>query len=499
MSLFLIANNVHFTVELLGALVFFTMAWLAMDAFMASKQVPSLLRVIGFLFIGTWQTIFALVLSSDLVNIIGSFCFIAGILLVIISFLSEPLLSAPSLSGVLIIPAFATIAPSIHVLAAVLFLVAAFLAYRQFSKGFNRALKFFWIGFLVLAMASLAAFFFEKTSYGNFVVYVLELISFCFLVLWVWQYLKLRLEESILLIAISLTLFIATIVTLAFSTILISKIEAETRSNLAIDAGVLDLVVGGLAEEAQAKAKLLAAEGGIATALSQNDLVKLETLLTDALDAERLGFLLVTDKSGTVILRAHALSRRGDSIGSERASEEALTGSSFTTIETSPVEKFSIRAAVPLYVKNASVGVLIAGFPLDNVFADRMKKVTGLEMSIYEGDRIAATTALLADGRTRLSGVSIDDHAVKAAVLGNGGPATARVTLRGESFLASYLPIRNGDEKIVGMFSASKSEAEIIALANATNQLTFIVVIALLLVLALPLYFLTRRLLADAI
>ena len=49
------------------------------------------------------------------------------------------------------------------------------------------------------------------------------------------------------------------------------------------------------------------------------------------------------------------------------------------------------------------------------------------------------------------------------------------------------------------MFSASKSEAEIMALANATNQLTFVAVIALLLILALPLYFLTRRLLAEAI
>jgi len=499
MSPFLIANNIHFTVELLGALVFFMMAWLAMDAFRSSKQIPSLLRVIGFLCIGLWQIVFALSLSSDLYNLIGSFLYIAGILIVVISFLAEPLLRAPTLSGVLLIPAFVAVTPPMHALAAALFLVAAFLAFRQFSQAFNRSLKFFWIGFLTLAIASLAAFFADKIMYGNFVVYALELISFCFLVLWVWQYLKLRLEESILLIAISLTLFIATIVTLAFSTILISKIEAETRTNLAIDAGVLDLTVEGLQEEAQAKAKLLGIEGSIATALYKNDPAKLETLLTDALDEEKLGFLLVTDKSGTVVLRAHALTRRGDSIGNERAVEEALTGSPFVTIESSPVEQFSIRAAVPLYNKNMIIGSLVAGFPLDNVFADRMKKVTGLEMSIYADDRVAATTALLADARTRLTGTAIDDPSVKTAVLGNGAAATTRVLLRGESFLASYLPIRNGDEKIVGMFSASKSEAEIMALANATNQLTFVAVIALLLILALPLYFLTRRLLAEAI
>lgn len=499
MSLYFIINNLHFTIELVGALVFFMMAWLAADAYMVGKQLKPLLRIIGFSLIGLWQILYAFTLGGDFINTIGSFVYLIGIGLVILSFFVGPRLSPVSTTAVILIPAFSSVLPYIDAIAALGFGAIAYLSYKEFKREFNQSLKFFWYGFSVLAIASLFSSFLGSTSVGSLIARLLQAAGFIVLVMWVWQYLKLRLRESMVLIFISMTLFIATIVTLAFSTILISKIESETRNNLTIDTRVLDLTVRGLTEEASAKAKLLGQTGEISTALAQNNISELERLMTVSLDKEKLGFLLVTDKNGLVVLRAHALTRRGDSVGNERAVEEALGGTNFATIESSPGEKFSIRASVPLYRKGEIVGVLVAGFPLDNVFADRMKKITGLEMSVYDKDTVVATTALGADGRTRLSGISINDQSVKSAVLEKGEAATARVLLRGESFLASYLPVINADGKIVGMFSASKPQQDIMALANATNRLTFVTVIILLLILALPLYFLTRRLLGSAL
>ena len=497
MSLYFIVNNLHFTIELVGALVFFMMAWLAIDAYMVGRQSQALLRIIGFSLIGLWQIIYAFTFGSDLVNIAGSFLYLFGILLVVVSFFTGPRVTIPSATAVVLIPAFGSISPFIGGLSVIGLGIISYLSFRQFKREFNQSLKYFWIGFLVLAAAAVIFLFLGHTSAGAIIVYFFQAGGFAVLAMWVWQYLKLRLRESMVLIFISMTLFIATIVTLAFSTILISKIESETRNNLTIDARVLDLTVRGLIEEASAKAKFLAQTGDISTALAQNNMSELERLMTLALDKEKLGFLLVTDKSGSVVLRAHALTRRGDSVGSERAVEEALGGATFATIESSPGEKFSIRAAVPLYRKGEITGTLVAGFPLDNVFADKMKKITGLEMSIYENDTIVATTALGADGRTRLSGILIGDQSVKNAVLEKGEAATARVELRGESFLASYLPVMNADGKIVGMFSASKPQQDILAIANTTNRLTLITVTLILLILTFPIYALTRRLLGE--
>ena len=497
MSLFLLVNNLHFTVELVGALVFFIMAWLAVDAYAVGRQTQQLLRVIGFSLIGVWQIMFALALSSDLANIAGSIVYILGILIVAASFLAGPR-TTPLLPAVLLIPAFASVSSYMNMVSAIGLAIVALLSFRQFKAEFNQSLRFFWIGFLALSLGTFTFAFFGRSMTGNLSAYALQCIGFVSLAMWVWQYLRLRLRESVVLIFISLTLLIATIVTMAFSAILMGKIEAETRASLTIDTRVVELAVSGLLEEARVKAELLALRGDITSAIEQKNSAKLEGLLSNALGEEKLGFLLVTDKSGTVLLRAHALSRHGDSIGRERAVESALTGEHFATIESSPGEKFSIRAAVPLYQKEALVGVLVAGFPLDNVFADKMKKITGLEMSIYEGDDVVATTALASDGRSRLSGISVDDTSVKEAVLEKGSGTIARVALRGEQFLASYLPLHNADGKIIGMLSASKPQQEIIALANATNRLTLIAVMSLLLVLALPLYFLTRRLLGEA-
>ena len=511
MSLPFIINNLHFTVEIVGALTFFVMAWLAADAYVVGRQSRPLLRVFGFSLVGVSQLIHALTVSDDLYSLLGAVAFILGLIFVIGSFFTgpktaslEPTSGAASgtppaqAPAVLVLPAFASISLYVDSLTALLLCVVAFLSFRQLKKEFDRSLQFFWIGFFVLFLGVLAALFWKGQN-GFVLEHLLRLAGFLLLSVWVWQYLQLRLRESVVLIFISLTLLISTIVTLAFSSILMSKIEAETRSSLAIDTKVIDLAVGGLLEEARAKVELLAERGDITNALTEKNAAKLAVLLSDALSEEKLGFLLVTDKQGTVVLRAHALSRYGDSIGTERAVESALTGTVFATIESSSAEKFSIRAAVPLYQKGTLIGVLVAGFPLDNVFADRMKKITGLEMSIYEGESVVATTALGEDGRSRLSGIAVDDPSVREAGVERGGAATARVELRGEEFLASYLPIISGDGKIVGMFSASKSQQEIIALANATNRLTLVAVMSLLLILALPFYFLTRRLLGDEI
>jgi methyl-accepting chemotaxis protein len=295
-----------------------------------------------------------------------------------------------------------------------------------------------------------------------------------------------------------MTLLIATIITLAFSTILISKIEQQTRGNLLINARVFDFSVQNLTDEASAEAKLVAGDIAIADALADSDISGLQTILVSYLESEKLGFLLVTDKSGVVLMRAHSPQERGDSIAGERAVEEALIGNSFGTIEFSPAEKFGIRASSPVYKEGKIVGIIVAGFPLDNAMVDRIKKITGLDTTLYQDITAIATTALATDGRSRLTGVTLEDNAVKDAVFVKGEEATARVNIRNTPYLASYLPIKNNDQKIIGMFSAAQPQADIIEIANATNRLTLVTVTVLLLLLAAPLYFLTRKLLVSA-
>jgi len=144
--------------------------------------------------------------------------------------------------------------------------------------------------------------------------------------------------------------------------------------------------------------------------------------------------------------------------------------------------------------KEELMGAIVTGFPLDNVLADSIKKITGLETSIFEKNVRVSTTAFNPDGKTRSIGIKQTDNLVTQTVLEEGKDITLSTTILSRPFIASYLPIKNADAQIVGMISAAKPQQEILETANATNQLTLIIVIIIMLVLILPIYFITRRL-----
>lgn len=500
MSLYFIANNLHFTLELVGALAFTVMAWLAVDSYKVSKHYSSIFRVIGFCFIAIWLVLHAFSIGSDVVNFFGFLGYIVGLVLVVISFVTTPKLAA--LSAVLIIPTFTSIVPPFETIAALLLLTISYLVYQQMKLEHNATLKPLFLGFIFLAVGTFIMINIDAQNTDSIYWYVshsLEALGFLAFAYYVWQYLRMRIHESLILIFITMTLFIATVVTLAFSTILISKVEQQTRNNLIIDASVFDFTVHNLLDKSSAESKFISSDMNLADAMSKNDTAKLQTILSNYLESEKLGFLLVADKTGTTILRAHSLSEYGDSIATERAVEEALVGNPFTTIEFSKSEKFSIRSSAPIYKDGGIVGIVLAGYPLDNVMVDGIKKITGLDSTLYMGDMAVASTSLSTDGRSRLTNVLLDDKSVKENVLVLGSNATARVSIKSIPFLASYIPITNADGKIVGMFSAAKSQADILDIANSTNRLTLITITVLLILLAIPVYLLTKRLLDSSI
>ena len=495
MTIYFIANNIHFTLGLVSSLVFFVMFWLSADAYFISRHYSSAMRVVGLLLVAIWQLINAFSFGGDIVNLFGSSLYIVGLILIVGSFISTPRMS--SVSAVILLPAFSSVLPSLSIISGILLLGISYLAYDQMKREYNKSLQPFFIGFLLLAISSFAQVFNLDQGVENYIWYVtnfIDILAYISLSYWFWQYLKMRIRESLMLIFISMTIFMSTVVTLAFSTILISKIEQETRANLLINAKSFDFVTDGLMEESSAKSKLIASDSKISNAIAENNSARLEEYSTKYLSEEHLGFLVILDKNGVVLMRGQSPNEIGDSLSGERAVEEALLGKSFTTIEFSPSEKFSIRSSSPIYRDGRVVGVVIAGFPLDNTMVDRIKKITGLDATFYQDNKSVATTAFADDGKSRLIGDSISDKNIVDNVLRAGRNITDRVVIKNKAFLASYIPLVNGDNKIVGMLSVSKPQADLMDIADATNRLTLITVTLILLVLAFPILMLTRKL-----
>ncbi len=495
MSLSFFINNFHFAIELMGAVIFLMAAWLAFDSYLVRRDSATFTRAIGFSLYALWQILYAMSGGSDVLSYISFCIFLIALLLVLVSFLRQERLQV---TAIIVLPTFAAWNGSLRTAAALLLFAIAYYAYRTARQEFNKTWEPFYWAFTGLGVGTLCGIFAgNQTSVAFIAELLFDMGAFILLARWVWQYLQLRIRESLILIFISAALLLSTIVTLAFSTILINQITSETEANLLTDARVLDLDIAGLKEQSSAKVALIARDALLAQAVAKNDFTTLSTLAEQYMEINHLGFLIITDKQGNVLVRAHALSRRGDSLAEERAFEEAILGNTFVTIEESPVEKFSIRAGAPILEGGKIVGTVIGGYPLDNPLVDNIKRVTGLEMFIYQKDVAVAATALATDGRTRITGSVLTDKSVAGAVLTTGSSMTAHETLAGQPFLASYLPLSNGDGKIVGMIGAAKPEQDILDISNATNRLTLMTVILIMLVLVYPIYRFTKRLTTE--
>ena len=491
MSLSFYIDNAHFAIGLIGAVAFLMAAWLSFDTYALRREFTTFARGLGLAACALFEIIAAVGAGSDVLSYFGLFLFLIGLLLIVASFLGSRRLAA---SSVVVLPAFSVWSAYLADAASFLLILVALLSFQHGRREFNKSWRPFSLAFVCIAVGTLLNT--SSVSGANSMLFVagdiVALIGFLLLARWVWQFLQLRIRESLTLIFISVSLFLATVVTLAFSTILVGQVVTETDTSLLADARVLNLDVGSLEQEALAQTQLIAGNQDLAAAVAANDFPSLEQLATNFLQSDGLGFVTITDGNGVVLIRGNALSQRGDTLVDDRAFEEAQLGNPFVTVEDSAVEKLSIRAGAPIVVKGKTIGVVIAGYPLDNVFVDNLKRITGLDMFVYEGGTSVAASAFASDGRTRLVGVSAPSSVV-ASVMGNGTPQTAQAIFFGLPYQASYLPLVNGDGKTIGMLSAAQSEQDILNIENATNRLTLITVILIMLALSAPLYILTKR------
>ena len=89
MSLFFLLNNLHFALEILGALAFLIVAWLALDSFLLRRDFTTISRSIGFSFLAFGQIIHALNVPSDIWGYMAYVFYIAGIIFVTWNLFSE--------------------------------------------------------------------------------------------------------------------------------------------------------------------------------------------------------------------------------------------------------------------------------------------------------------------------------------------------------------------------------------------------------------------------
>ncbi|MFH1915916.1 MAG: cache domain-containing protein [Nanoarchaeota archaeon] len=159
---------------------------------------------------------------------------------------------------------------------------------------------------------------------------------------------------------------------------------------------------------------------------------------------------------------------------------------------------FGIVAVIPIMEENevTSVLILVDLLTRDNRFPDSIKDMTGLDVSLFQGDVRIATTVLTEKGN-RFIGTLLPKEVVRRT-LEEGRMYNGRVWVVNRWSMATYLPVKDFKGQVIGAIGYESSETDLrktMFLFRETN-ISHIIIYLALIILAISLgitYAVSRR------
>ncbi len=207
-----------------------------------------------------------------------------------------------------------------------------------------------------------------------------------------------------------------------------------------------------------AEAKLVAGREDVIAAAAAGDGAKIRALAHEIIGDIQAEFLTFTNASGRVLARGHAPAY-GDDATSQRPVADALRGRAAVGVQDVSPEGYSLCAAYPLLLQGRVVGVAVLGDSLIRTnLVDTLKKLTGLEVSLFREDRRVMTTLTL-HGR-RAVGTRLENIDAVRQVLEGGKQYRTSGVVFDEEYKAIYWPVLDLDGKVLGMWFVGKPITE---------------------------------------
>ena len=515
-----ILENAHFALNLFAALVMFAVFWLYRDAYKTKKSPATYLKSAGFIFLTLSFLSSAAKIESQLVSnplitplyhtFLISVLKIFGLLLVLFGLVFDPLQPKPGKKHVS--PAIVLLFPAISLAPLVLtfnFIIPAltalvgFLYLRRATIGLENHLKSVSLAFFILSLSEITALtslftstlnpdLYELVSpFGPFWILdqLLLLLACLILLKWVFSYLFKSLDTEIFFIYVVSIVIIFLTTGITFSALLVKNVENDSFGKITTQTKVLKFALNSKSEELLSDSQSLAQNPEILASFTDVTKLTLKNLTQNSLNSKKLDSVIVVNENGQVLMRAQNPEHFGDSLSSDTLVKKALLGD--TVIGASQKEGIlapliSISAASPVKNEQSVAGAVISSITVDNAFVDGIKKATGLEASIYAGQKISATTLTNYFDATRLLGLTEKNAGVLSVLDGKNESFTGIVKIAGIDYLASFLPIKDSDGNPVGLLSAQKPHVEVLKTAGASLAITFFTTIILIIISTLP-------------
>ncbi len=228
-------------------------------------------------------------------------------------------------------------------------------------------------------------------------------------------------------------------------------------------------------EEALSLAKSYASMSYIKELVRKEERVTLQNEFIGLKEGTDLDIIEVGNSKGTVLIRAHMLNRFGDDKSGDFQIKEALEGRTSVDVRKGGFG-LVISAVVPLRQKEKTVGTVRTGYILDDIFVDRLKMMTDMEIFLYSNSDLVAST-LLDKQKNRVKNIPLKKELLES-VLEKGEGYFGSLNIDGFAYSLGAFPLMTEEGKVVGMLLGGLSNEALLKLVRRTR--TYFSLIALL-------------------
>ena len=231
--------------------------------------------------------------------------------------------------------------------------------------------------------------------------------------------------------------------------------------------------------KALANAETLALLPDLREALVHTEHTRLVKLTRRIMQERHLDYITILDEAGTVLARAHAPDRYGDDLSFLGVVDVPLRGMTVATVSHAPKEPLFAGGGAPVFERQPPyrlLGVVVAGYLLDDAFVGTLKSSSGKEISLLVDATRLHSTLRGVDGIS-LAGSQVADATVPAAVLATGESHQGRIDIGGQTYRTIYAALNGRDGgKPSGVIEIATSEA--VAHAAVSKMVRFMLVVA---------------------
>ena len=231
------------------------------------------------------------------------------------------------------------------------------------------------------------------------------------------------------------------------------------------------------------EAKMLASEKELTEAIKGNNKQAISDFAKTAMKQCEANFVMILDSQGIALARGHS-PNSGDSFAEFDIVRVALSGQALAEAVDLKKSGLSVGAAAPIRSDGKQIGVILLGNAFHtHAFVDEIKKITGMEMTIFDGDQRISTT--ITNNGQRAVGTKLNNPAVQSAVLQNGTTYAAPANILGKAYRTVYWPIKESSGKILGMWFIGTSVEVVEKTVDDIAFYCFIAVLVVVVVLSL--------------